>query len=141
MYDAIVVGARCAGSPTAMLLAQRGYHALVVDKAHFPLDTPATHAAKLPAGAALKRWGLLDQVIASNCTPISSWSIDVGPLVLAGVAPHAHGVASAYAPRRRILDPVLAETAVGEGAEFRQDFTVDEVLTSDGRVHGIRGHT
>jgi choline dehydrogenase-like flavoprotein len=24
-YDAIVVGARCAGSPTAMLLARRGY--------------------------------------------------------------------------------------------------------------------
>jgi flavin-dependent dehydrogenase len=26
MYDAIVVGARCAGSPTAMLLARRGYN-------------------------------------------------------------------------------------------------------------------
>ena len=24
-YDAIVVGARCAGSPTAMLLARKGY--------------------------------------------------------------------------------------------------------------------
>jgi flavin-dependent dehydrogenase len=27
-YDAIVVGARCAGSPTAMLLARKGYRVL-----------------------------------------------------------------------------------------------------------------
>jgi len=33
MYDAIVVGARCAGSPNAMLLAQRGYKVLLLDKA------------------------------------------------------------------------------------------------------------
>ncbi len=36
MYDAIVVGARCAGSPTAMLLARRGYRMLLVDRAEFP---------------------------------------------------------------------------------------------------------
>jgi acetyl esterase/lipase len=39
MYDAIVVGARCAGSPTAMLLARKGYRVLLVDKAPFPSDT------------------------------------------------------------------------------------------------------
>lgn len=27
-YDALVVGARCAGSPTAMLLARKGYKVL-----------------------------------------------------------------------------------------------------------------
>ena len=32
-YDAILVGARCAGSPTAMLLARQGYKVLVVDRA------------------------------------------------------------------------------------------------------------
>lgn len=32
-YDAIVVGARCAGSPAAMLLARKGYKVLVVDVA------------------------------------------------------------------------------------------------------------
>ena len=29
MYDAIVVGARCAGSPTALLLARKGYKVLL----------------------------------------------------------------------------------------------------------------
>ena len=42
-YDVIVVGARCAGSPTAMLLARRGYRVLVVDRATFPSDTVSTH--------------------------------------------------------------------------------------------------
>lgn len=35
-YDVIVVGARCAGSPIAMLLTRKGYKVLVVDKATFP---------------------------------------------------------------------------------------------------------
>ena len=43
MYDAIIVGARCAGSPTAMLLARRGFKVLLVDKATFPSDTISTH--------------------------------------------------------------------------------------------------
>jgi flavin-dependent dehydrogenase len=34
-YDAIVVGARCAGSPTAMLLARMGHRVLVVDRQRF----------------------------------------------------------------------------------------------------------
>ena len=43
MYDAIVVGARCAGSPTAMLLARKGYKVLLVDRTTFPSDTMSTH--------------------------------------------------------------------------------------------------
>ena len=43
MYDAIIVGARCAGAPTAMLLARKGYRILLVDKATFPSDTISTH--------------------------------------------------------------------------------------------------
>jgi len=141
VYDAIVVGARCAGSPTAMLLARRGYRVLMLERTHFPSDTLSTHALKLPAAAALQRWGLLDRVIASNCTPIASWTVDVGPFALAGVAPPADGITAAYAPRGRILDPILADAAVEAGAELRQDVTVDEVLISGGRVRGIRGRT
>ena len=49
-YDAIVVGARCAGSPTAMLLARKGYRVLVVDRATFPSDTLSTHILHPPGG-------------------------------------------------------------------------------------------
>src|ERR1700719_1113525 len=62
MYDAIVVGARCAGSPTAMLLARRGYRVLLVDKATFPSDTISTGYIWQPGVACLKGWGLLEKV-------------------------------------------------------------------------------
>ena len=61
-YNAIVVGARCAGSPTAMLLARKGYKVLVVDRAAFPSDTISTHIVHPLGVAALKRWGLLDRI-------------------------------------------------------------------------------
>src|ERR1043166_7073827 len=83
-YDAIVVGARCAGSPTAMLLARRGYRVLVVDRATFPSDTLSTHMIHGPGVAALRRWGLLDEVIASGCPPVDRYSFDFGPITVAG---------------------------------------------------------
>ena len=62
MYDVIIVGARVAGSSTAMLLAGKGLRVLLVDRAAFPSDTLSTHQVQLPGGARLRRWGLLDQV-------------------------------------------------------------------------------
>jgi hypothetical protein len=47
MYDAIVVGARCAGSP--LLLARKGYKVLLTDRSTFPSDLPwaCCHSPKL----------------------------------------------------------------------------------------------
>ena len=53
MYDAIIVGARCAGSPTAMLLARKGYNVLLVDKSSFPSDIMSTHYIQPPGVARL----------------------------------------------------------------------------------------
>ena len=60
MYDAIIVGARCAGSSTAMLLARRGFKVLLVDRATFPSDTISTHILWPHGAEMLARWGLLD---------------------------------------------------------------------------------
>ena len=38
-YDAVIVGARCAGSATDIALARAGWKVLLVDKATFPSDT------------------------------------------------------------------------------------------------------
>src|SRR5207249_2251437 len=83
-YDVIVVGARCAGSPLAMLLAQQGYDVLVIDRAAFPSDTISTHLVHPLAVAALERWGVLDRVVASGCPPIRTYAFDFGPIVLKG---------------------------------------------------------
>ena len=140
MYDAIVVGARCAGSPTAMLLARTGYKVLLVDKAGFPSDTLSTHYIHQPGVARLKRWGLLDKVAASNCPPIRYQTFDVGPFALRGSPPPVDGVADGYAPRRTILDKILVEAAATAGAEVREHFSVSELVTDGERVAGIRGH-
>lgn len=139
-YDVIVVGARCAGSPTAMLLARCGHRVLVVDRATFPSDTLSTLVIHAPGVAALRRWGLLERVTATGCPPIERYVFDFGPVVIDGT-PHPDGGSStAYAPRRTVLDKILVDAAVDAGADVREGFTVEEIVTEDGAVVGIRGH-
>src|SRR5687767_4020519 len=138
-YDVIVVGARCAGSPTAMLLARKGYKVLAVDRATFPSDTVSTHILH-PLGAdALARWGLLDRLTATACPPIHTYTYDFGPFTIAG-SPGTPNAPVAYCPRRTILDKLLIDAAADAGAEIREGFVVEEILQKDGRVVGIRGH-
>jgi flavin-dependent dehydrogenase len=141
-YDAIVVGARCAGAPTAMLLARQGYRVLAVDRASFPSDTVSTHVIHAPGVDALRRWGLLDQTVATGCPPIHRYSLDFGPFTIAGT-PKAGGVAAspAYAPRRTVLDKILIDAAAEAGAEIRERFTVEDLVVEDGVVTGVRGHS
>jgi 2-polyprenyl-6-methoxyphenol hydroxylase-like FAD-dependent oxidoreductase len=139
-YDAIIVGARCAGAPTAMLLARKGYRVLVVDRASFPSDTISTHMIHAPGVAAMKRWGVLDKVIASGCPPVETYSFDFGPFTIKGAPRPSDGITLGYAPRRTILDKILVDAAGQAGAEVRDRFTVDEIVVEDGAVVGVRGH-
>jgi flavin-dependent dehydrogenase len=139
MYDAIVVGARCGGSPAAMLLARKGYRVLLVDRARFPSDTYRQHFIRQPGVACLKRWGLLDRVAASNCPAVGAMTVDFGDFPLTGSVAPVDGVVDAYAPRRFVLDTLLVDAAVEAGAELRAGFAVDDLVVEDGRVAGVRG--
>ncbi|MGE5445149.1 MAG: NAD(P)/FAD-dependent oxidoreductase [Ignavibacteriales bacterium] len=140
MYDAIVVGARCAGSPAAMLLARKGYRVLLLDKAVFPKDIMSGHYIHQPGVAYLKHWGLLDKVAATNCPPISKVTFDVGDFSLIGSPPPAGDVVEGYCPRRKVIDKILVDAAVEAGAELREEFIVEEIVVDNGCVTGIRGH-
>jgi 2-polyprenyl-6-methoxyphenol hydroxylase-like FAD-dependent oxidoreductase len=139
-FDVIIVGARCAGSPTAMLLARKGYRTLLVDRATFPSDSLSTHVVQPSAAAALLKWGLLGRLIATGCPPIDTYAYDFGPFTIQG-APGKAGAPVAYCPRRTILDKLLLDAAAEAGSEIRQGFTVDQVLIEDGRVVGIQGRS
>jgi flavin-dependent dehydrogenase len=140
MYDAIIVGARVAGSPLAMLLARRGRRVLLLDKSTFPSDTISTHHIHQPGVARLRRWGLLEKVRASNVPATTDIIFDVGPFALRGTPPPtADGTAEAYAPRRKVLDKILVDAAVEAGAELREGFSVEELTAEGGAVTGVRG--
>jgi flavin-dependent dehydrogenase len=139
-YDAIVVGARCAGSPTAMLLARLGHKVLVLDKDHFPSDTLSTHMIHPPGIGELQKWGVLDRVVATGCPAIERYIFNFGPFTISGRPRPVDGISVGYGPRRTILDKLLVDAAAEAGAEIREGFTVDELLFQDGRVTGVRGH-
>ncbi|MGH9385883.1 MAG: NAD(P)/FAD-dependent oxidoreductase [Vicinamibacterales bacterium] len=138
-YDVIVVGARCAGSPTAMLLARKGYRVLLVDRATFPSDTISTHLIHPPGVSLMKKWGLLDRLIGTGCPPIDTYNFDFGPFALSG-NPGTEETPLAYAPRRTVLDKLLVDAAGEAGVEVREGLVVEDLLTEGDRVTGIRGH-
>jgi flavin-dependent dehydrogenase len=141
MYDAIVVGARCGGAPTAMLLARKGYRVLLVDRDTFPSDHMSTHWIHQPGIARLKRWGLQERLVATGCPSITSITMDLGPFALRGTPPPAGSVAEAYSPRRTVLDKLLVDAAVESGVELREHFSVQDLIWDGARVSGISGRS
>jgi 2-polyprenyl-6-methoxyphenol hydroxylase-like FAD-dependent oxidoreductase len=141
MYDAIIVGARCAGAPTAMLLARRGYRILLLDKATFPSDTLSTHIIWPHGAEIMDRWGLFDRLAATGCPPVARELVfDVGPFALKGGVFDANRGRGGLCPRRTVLDKILVDAAVEAGAELREEFSVEALLWDGDRVAGIRGH-
>src|SRR5712671_3937424 len=90
-YDVIVVGARCGGSPTAMLLSRKGYRVLVVDRATFPSDTISTHVIWERGGACLRRCGLFEQISAA-APAFQGVRFDLGDIAFEGSSPAVGGV-------------------------------------------------
>ena len=136
-YDAIVVGARCAGAATAMLLARRGLSVLLFDRDRHGADTLSTLAMMRAGVLQLRRWDLLQQVRAAGAPDIRTTSFIYGDEVITVPIKSRDGVDALLAPRRRSLDPLLADAAAAAGADVRfgprlADLTRD----SDGRVTG-----
>ncbi|MFJ4650542.1 FAD-dependent oxidoreductase [Nocardia sp. NPDC088792] len=138
MYDVIVAGARCAGAPAAMLFARLGFRVLLLERGRLSSDTLSTLYIHQPGVALLDRWGLRERLAATGCPPITSAVHQVGEVRLAGWGAPVAGVGVAYAPRRTVLDPLLAAAAVAAGAEYRQGCAVTGLLTENGRVTGVR---
>jgi 2-polyprenyl-6-methoxyphenol hydroxylase-like FAD-dependent oxidoreductase len=138
MYDVIVVGARCAGASTAMLLARQGHRVLVLERARFPSDKLSTLYIHQPGVARLADWDVLDEVIDTGCPPLDRPLYQVGDVRLHGRGPEVGGNRAAYGPRRHLLDQILADAAAKAGAEVRTSCTLLGLSTEDGRVTGVR---
>jgi 2-polyprenyl-6-methoxyphenol hydroxylase-like FAD-dependent oxidoreductase len=142
MHDVIIVGARCAGSALALMLARDGLNVLVIDRTTFPSDTMSGHFIQ-PAGVScLRRLGLMENLAALGAPVQETMTVDFGPVVLSDrPAPAADGTTAGYAPRRYRFDPMLADAAVAAGANLREGVDFIEPVVEGDRVIGIRTQT
>ena len=140
-HDVVVVGGRVAGSATAMLLAHLGHDVVVVDQASFPSDTLSTHSIARSGVVQLHRWGLLDEVLDSGAPAIRQVTFHAGGESVTRAIKHKAGVDLVVAPRRYVLDTILAAAAQRAGARLRPGVTVTGVRRGGrGRVVGVDGH-
>ncbi len=137
-FDAIIVGARCAGSATAIALAGRGLHVLVIDSARFPSDTLSTHLLWPSTLAEIHALGALPAVEEAGAPrlPIAEAILDeIGWRT--GYSP-VSGIDYGMCLRRSHLDDALVRTASSLGADIRQQCRATGLISDDGRVTGIR---
>ena len=139
-YDAVIAGARCAGAATALLLARQGARVLLLDRSRRGTDTLSTHALTRGAVLQLHRWGLLPRIIAAGTPAIRSAAFHLpGADTVVEIRPK-YGVDGLYAPRRTVLDAILADAARGAGADVRFGTSVTGLRRGrTGRVTGIIG--
>ncbi|ORW33175.1 hypothetical protein AWB91_08545 [Mycobacterium paraense] len=138
VFDVVVVGARCAGSPLATMLARRGLSVCLVDRAHFPSDTPSTHIIQPSGVQVLEELGVLDAVMAAGAVSLDRMTmvIDDAVRIEATVDPTIttpRGVCI----RRVTLDALLVDAAAAAGADVRTGLRVTNLITEDGRVTGV----
>lgn len=140
MYDAIIVGARCAGAATALQLAGRGRRVLMVDRATLPSGrVPPAGNVVAPGVFYLRQWGVLDQLIAAGCPPVPSVIVHAGDARFEHVVDEPGDVDAMYVADHAVLDTLLASAAATAGAEVRLGVRVTELVWEAGRVAGIRG--
>lgn len=138
-YDVVVVGARCAGSPLAALLARQGIKVAVVERASFPRDTLSTHILQAPGIALLDRLGLTEQIRATGACYVDRLRARLQDVEFTVAWPQQPGdVGGVTSVRRFVLDPILAGAAAQAGAELRMSTTVTGLLEDHGRVAGVR---
>jgi 2-polyprenyl-6-methoxyphenol hydroxylase-like FAD-dependent oxidoreductase len=138
-HDVIVIGARAAGASTAMLLARRGWRVLVLERSSRGADTVCTHAVIKTGVYQLRRWGLLDRVLAAGTPPVLQTTIHYGDESVVIPATPTTDIPFLLAPRRTVLDPVLVDAAVEAGTDVRFDTSVARPVFDAGRLVGVTG--
>jgi menaquinone-9 beta-reductase len=137
-FDVVVVGARCAGSPLAMMLARRGLSVCLVDRAHFPSETPSTHVIQPCGVQTMDQLGVLDAVLAAGAVPLDHATMVIDDVVrIEAMLDEADYVNSSLCVRRVTLDALLVDAAAAAGADVRTGLRVTGLIADDGRVTGV----
>ncbi|MUL63905.1 hypothetical protein BOO86_05460 [Mycobacterium sp. CBMA 234] len=141
-FDVVVVGARCAGSPLAALLARQGLDVAVVERATFPRDTLSTHIFEADALAFLDRLGVTERLCATGAPVLNRSNSRVEDFQFTAAWPQCVGdVGGSASVRRTVLDPILVGAAEESGAQVRMGTEVTGLVRDGSRVTGVRIRT
>ena len=139
-FDAIIVGARVAGSAAAIFLARDGRRVLLLDKAAFPSDTISTHIVLGGGAKVLERLGTLPTLERLGGVRFSRMR-SIGPdfdysgdLIAEGADDRGLCLG------RMKMDAAMVDAARSyESVIFREGFRVTDLIIANGAVAGIRG--
>jgi 2-polyprenyl-6-methoxyphenol hydroxylase-like FAD-dependent oxidoreductase len=138
--DAVIVGARCAGSTLAIALAESGWDVLVVDRDNFPSETVSTHFLYPNTLARLEQLGIFDTLRARHDVPmVANRIIGLGNTI-EGRFTSIDGFDRCIGPRRSALDKAIVDTALAAGAEGRFGERVIDLIgkgTDEDPVTGV----
>ena len=127
-YDAVIVGARCAGATLAARLAGENWRVLLVDRRPPPADVISTHILFPNTVSRLARMGVLERMESRHrLNPFRPRTEILGHTITGGFTP-IDGFDRALSPRRPVLDRALLEVAVEAGAETRFGVGVTDVI-------------
>lgn len=118
-YDAVVVGARCAGSPLATRLAEQGWRVLLVDREPPPANVLSTHCLFPNTLARLAELGAMERIEAEHRVNLIEYGIRTLGREVSGAFTPIGGFVRAATITRPVLDKALLEVAVAAGAETR----------------------
>ena len=137
--DVVIVGARCAGSPLATMLARDGVSVALLDRADFPSDTLSTHLFQNEAAKVLESLGVLAEVLASGAPSIEQVDLRLDGLRVTHPIPRRPEDPGTWlCVRRSTLDKLLIEAAREAGVRVHTSSEVTGLVEEDGRVSGVR---
>jgi 2-polyprenyl-6-methoxyphenol hydroxylase-like FAD-dependent oxidoreductase len=139
--DVVIVGARCAGTATAVPLARAGRKVVILEKGRFPSDTLSTHVLVPNGVQELQAMGALDRILALGPSRSRYLTLREGDLEVRERFRPFSGIDYALCIPRDQQDNALVETAREAGVEIRERTAVNEVVWRDGRAVGVRCST
>jgi 2-polyprenyl-6-methoxyphenol hydroxylase-like FAD-dependent oxidoreductase len=118
-YDAVVVGARAAGSPLATRLAEQGWRVLLVDREPPPANVLSTHCLFPNTLARLAELGAMERIEADHRVNFIDYGVRTLGREVSGSFTPIGGFDRAATITRPVLDQALLEVAVAAGADTR----------------------
>ena len=139
VFDAVVVGARCAGATLALALARAGWRVALVDRERVPSDTLSMAVLFPNTLALLDHLGVLDRMRADHAIPFVRFSVRALGHEVAGSFTPIDGHDRASCIRRTVLDSSLLTAAQAAGAAPRLGLRVTSLVGSGDEDDPVRG--